>query len=488
MDDLNIIMEEYIRLEDEKARKHGRVFNWETAKYGKICYDEYIHDLRSVETEFPAIAFIDEVSSEKTLSCEPTVSSLNDENDFRVLFDDFDNEDYMNEFSVIVYNDAQTSKSDVLTEPILSPRHIDEFDLNDETSLSEYKEEEQNILYFNDLFPFNIIHFHDLKSEKDNDNNEIDIIQSSEGNEITHGSNVLSETSHDKINKTFRTGSFVMNLKVNIVIWTYCANGMLFYLIMNLCVPFGIPFDPKRYYKDGDYAAKLAGGKGGYNGGDGGDDVDGGVVMKKQLNLGVGTELMIFNIDYAMKHSYSNDDTCFSIDVIDEILKEDFDAHLDEGSKILHSIEGTLLEEEIFSEFDEFMAMTADENSESESDTEEPPFEKITINTDYKTKTSLEEPPTDLELKPLPDNLEYVFLEEPSFLPVIISSKLSAQNKSKLVSILKKHKEAFAWKTTDIPGICPSFSKHKIQLLDDKKPVVQKQKRLNPNMQEVVKK
>ncbi|GKA24557.1 reverse transcriptase domain-containing protein [Tanacetum coccineum] len=189
-----------------------------------------------------------------------------------------------------------------------------------------------------------------------------------------------------------------------------------------------------------------------------------------------------------MKHSYSNDDTCFSIDVIKEILEEDFDALLDEGNKIRHSIEGTLIEEEIFSEFDEFMAMTADEYSESESDTEEPPFDKITINTDYKIKTSLEEPPTDLELKPLPDNLEYVFLEEPSFLPVIISSKLSAQNKRKLVSILKKHKEAFAWKTTDIPGICPPFCKHKIQLLDDKKPVVQKQRRLNPNMQEVVKK
>ncbi|GJZ57164.1 hypothetical protein Tco_0612658 [Tanacetum coccineum] len=33
-------------------------------------------------------------------------------------------------------------------------------------------------------------------------------------------------------------------------------------------------------------------------------------------------------------------------------VEEDFDALLDEGSKILHSIEGTLLEEEIFSEFD----------------------------------------------------------------------------------------------------------------------------------------
>ncbi|GJX33203.1 hypothetical protein Tco_0243058 [Tanacetum coccineum] len=142
-------------------------------------------------------------------------------------------------------------------------------------------------------------------------------------------------------------------------------------------------------------------------------------VKQKQLNLGVGTERIIINIDSAMKHSYSNDDTCFSID---EILEEDFNALLDEGSKILHSIEGTLLEEENFAEFDEFMAMTADENSDSESNTEDPPFEKITINTDYKIKTSIEEPPTDLELKHLPSNLEYVFLEEPSFLPVIISS------------------------------------------------------------------
>ncbi|GJW99518.1 hypothetical protein Tco_0183432 [Tanacetum coccineum] len=71
-----------------------KVFNWETAKYGKIGYDEDVHDLRSVETEFPAIAFNNEVSSEKTVSCEPKVSSLNDEIDFRVSFDDSDDEDY----------------------------------------------------------------------------------------------------------------------------------------------------------------------------------------------------------------------------------------------------------------------------------------------------------------------------------------------------------------------------------------------------------
>ncbi|GJR75826.1 reverse transcriptase domain-containing protein [Tanacetum coccineum] len=40
-------------------------------------------------------------------------------------------------------------------------------------------------------------------------------------------------------------------------------------------------------------------------------------VKQKQLNLGVGTKQMIFHINSAMKHSYSNNDTCFSIDGID---------------------------------------------------------------------------------------------------------------------------------------------------------------------------
>ncbi|GJU15998.1 reverse transcriptase domain-containing protein [Tanacetum coccineum] len=197
IDDPNVTMEEYIRLEEEKAQKCRKVFNWETAKYGRIWYDKDVHDLRSIENEFPAIAFNDSLTSGETLSCEPTVSSLNNEIDFRILCDDSEDEDYTptvscfddldffkdfeNEFPTIVYNDTQTSKSDLLTEPILSPQHIDKFDLNDETSLSEYDEEEQNVLYFNDLFPFNIIHPDDLKSEKDNDDNEIDIIQSLRG-------------------------------------------------------------------------------------------------------------------------------------------------------------------------------------------------------------------------------------------------------------------------------------------------------------------
>nr|GEY15974.1 reverse transcriptase domain-containing protein [Tanacetum cinerariifolium] len=96
-------------------------------------------------------------------------------------------------------------------------------------------------------------------------------------------------------------------------------------------------------------------------------------VKYKQLNLGVGTERMTFVIDSATKHSYLNDDTCFSIDVIDEILEEDFDALLDDESKILHSIKGTILEEKLFAELDKFIAMDIKENSESK--TKEIPFE-----------------------------------------------------------------------------------------------------------------
>nr|GEW99573.1 hypothetical protein [Tanacetum cinerariifolium] len=161
-------MEEYIRLEEEKARERGKVFNWETAKYGKIWFDEDIHDLRSIDTKFPAIAFNDEVSSEKHFLVNPRCfDKLN-------FFKDFENE-----FPAIVYNDALTSKSDFLTEPTVSPPHIDEFNLKDKTSLSKCYEEEQNALYYNDLFPLNIIHPYDLKLEKDNDDNEMDIIQSS---------------------------------------------------------------------------------------------------------------------------------------------------------------------------------------------------------------------------------------------------------------------------------------------------------------------
>ncbi|GJR61455.1 hypothetical protein Tco_1503617 [Tanacetum coccineum] len=179
MDDPNITMEEYIRLKEEKARRH-------------------------------AIVFDDVFTSEVLLSCEPTVSPLNDNKiDFRIPFDESDDKDdtviydkNLFSYKIISVNDLKTdSENDndkvnmpsfpspkptvnFLTEPTISPQHIDAFNLEDETSLSEYDNEEQNVLYFNNLFPFNIIYPDDLKSDKDNDDDKIDIKQSSEGNVI----------------------------------------------------------------------------------------------------------------------------------------------------------------------------------------------------------------------------------------------------------------------------------------------------------------
>ncbi|GKF10782.1 hypothetical protein Tco_0048708, partial [Tanacetum coccineum] len=117
MDDPNITMEHYIRLEEEKAPRHGKVYNWETVTYGKIWYDEDVHDLRSVETEFLAIVFNDELTSEVTLSCEPMVSPLNDNKiDFRISFDDSDDEDYMMIYDKISFSYKIISVNDLKTD------------------------------------------------------------------------------------------------------------------------------------------------------------------------------------------------------------------------------------------------------------------------------------------------------------------------------------------------------------------------------------
>nr|GEV17810.1 putative Gag-Pol polyprotein [Tanacetum cinerariifolium] len=95
MDDSNVTMKEYIRLQEEKAQRHGRTFNWQTTTYGKMEYCEDEDDsFTNFKTEYPAIVFDD--TSDTTLSCEPTVSPFNEnEIDFRISYDESDDEDYM---------------------------------------------------------------------------------------------------------------------------------------------------------------------------------------------------------------------------------------------------------------------------------------------------------------------------------------------------------------------------------------------------------
>ncbi|GJZ95524.1 hypothetical protein Tco_0667858 [Tanacetum coccineum] len=321
MDNPNVTMEEYIRIEEEKARSRGLMFDWQTTKFGRMEHNYEEDRFTNFEEEFPAIvyekingesfdmeqmgimnendeeredymnefpAIVFNMTSDTTPPYEPTVSPPNEsELDFRISCDKSDDEDYTvifdensfsykivsvndlktvsenddsrstsspnptidhdldyfndfeNEFPAIVYNDGLTSKSDLGIKTLVSTTSTDEFNSTDETSLSEYDETSR----FNDLF--NDTHSVDSKLEINNDDNNIGIVQLSEGNEREDG---FPETSHDETSENFKIRNLVTNL--SIVIY-YCVIGMLFFLITNLYVPFGIPFDPKRYYKDG---------------------------------------------------------------------------------------------------------------------------------------------------------------------------------------------------------------------------------------------
>nr|GFC82576.1 reverse transcriptase domain-containing protein [Tanacetum cinerariifolium] len=58
-----------------------------------------------------------------------------------------------------------------------------------------------------------------------------------------------------------------------------------------------------------------------------------------------------------------------------------------------------------------------------------------------KAKSSIEEPP-ELELKDLPSNFEYAYLEGVDMLPVIVSKDLKVDEKEAILKVLKSHKRA----------------------------------------------
>ena len=99
-----------------------------------------------------------------------------------------------------------------------------------------------------------------------------------------------------------------------------------------------------------------------------------------------------------------------------------------------------------------------------------------------------EEPkePQQLEIKPLPVELKYVFLEENSKCPVVISSLLTTPQEHNLLHLLKRNKQALGWKISDLKGINPTICTHHIYLEEQSKAIRQPQRRLNPHLQEVV--
>ncbi|XP_048228251.1 uncharacterized protein LOC125369525 [Ricinus communis] len=173
-------------------------------------------------------------------------------------------------------------------------------------------------------------------------------------------------------------------------------------------------------------------------------------VYDGKLQLRVDDETITFDLTTTMRHSLDHDDVVFSIDIPGDLVESHLqEILLDDPLKIaLQGEEEELSNEQVRS-------------AESEVFFPGPPA---------------------LELKGLPK------LDEEEKLPVIIAVDLTPEERAKTLDALKRYKKAFAYKIADIPRINPSLCSHKILMEDNYRPIVQPQRRLNPNMKEVVKK
>ena len=79
--------------------------------------------------------------------------------------------------------------------------------------------------------------------------------------------------------------------------------------------------------------------------------------------------------------------------------------------------------------------------------------------------------PQKLDLKPLPVELKYAYLEEQEQCPVVISSLLSTSQEGSLLHILRENKQALEWKITNLKGISPAICTYHIYLEEEEKSV-----------------
>nr|GEU57271.1 hypothetical protein [Tanacetum cinerariifolium] len=162
MNDSNITMEEYIRLEEEKARRRGQIFDWQTATYGRMEYFEDEDDsFTNLDTEYLAIVFDD--TSDATLSWEPMLSPLdNNEIDFNISFYESDDEDYMIVFDENSFSCKIISVDNLKTD---SENENDKINIPSSEPMIGYFDNLDFFKYFENEFP--AIFYNDLKSESD---------------------------------------------------------------------------------------------------------------------------------------------------------------------------------------------------------------------------------------------------------------------------------------------------------------------------------
>nr|GEW97410.1 reverse transcriptase domain-containing protein [Tanacetum cinerariifolium] len=201
-------------------------------------------------------------------------------------------------------------------------------------------------------------------------------------------------------------------------------------------------------------------------------------VFEGELTLRVGKEAITFNLDQTLRY-YANysDMTAKRIDVINMECEEYSQEVLGFSDTIL-SGNPTLYHDPIV--FTTSLTLTPFENSGFLLE------EELKICESKTDKSSVDEPPV-VELKALPPYLEYAFLESDDKLLVIIAKDLSVEEKTALLTILKSHKRAIAWKLSDIKGINLEFCTHKILIEEDFTPAVQHQRRVNPKIHDVIK-
>ncbi|KAI3814002.1 hypothetical protein L1987_18741 [Smallanthus sonchifolius] len=202
-------------------------------------------------------------------------------------------------------------------------------------------------------------------------------------------------------------------------------------------------------------------------------------VFDGKITLRVGDENVTFDVMKSMKNSSGQDDSVFFLDT--------FISHMD---RCLDYVCGAdLLNTQHLGEEDQEVETDAlPEQSPSHSASRPPEYPEVfevAKNTEEEKKPAFEAPPS-LELKELPSHLEYAFLDGEAGLPVVISAALAEEEKKRLIEVLKANKQAIAWKLTNIKGISPTFCTHRILMVEEHKLVLQPQRRLNPNMSDVV--
>ncbi|CAN6691830.1 unnamed protein product [Malus baccata var. baccata] len=188
-------------------------------------------------------------------------------------------------------------------------------------------------------------------------------------------------------------------------------------------------------------------------------------VFNGTLSMEFDGEVVNFNLSDSIKYP-SEDHSCFFIDIIDSLAQGYFeDLNDDMVEKVITR----------------GMELNTKGANHMLTHGMHEPFHVVASSEEF-----IELAPV-LELKPLPSHLKYIFLGENETLPAIISSFLTAQEEEKLARVLKEFKSALGWTLAEIKGISPTTCMHHIFLEEGAKPTREAQRRLNPQMMEVVK-